>query len=268
MSYKLFRIPLRFYVKLPRAVSTISALILREMATSYGRSPGGYLWAFAEPVAGIALLTLVFSLGFHAPPLGTSFALFYATGLLPFLLYSDLNGKLSQAINFSLPLLSYPRVTLADAVLARACLNIGTQVLVCCAVLLGLASFIDFQARLDLALLFQAIGCAFLLGFGIGTLNCFLVTRFPIWQRAWSIANRPLFLLSCIVFTFESIPSPFRDWLWFNPIVHVVGMMRQAMYFGYSAEYVSVGYVVFVSLITSVCGFFAIWRYKDILLNR
>ena len=28
----------------------IGALILREMATSYGRSPGGYIWAILEPV--------------------------------------------------------------------------------------------------------------------------------------------------------------------------------------------------------------------------
>ena len=29
---------------------TISALIMREMQTTYGRSPGGYLWAVLEPV--------------------------------------------------------------------------------------------------------------------------------------------------------------------------------------------------------------------------
>ncbi len=59
----------------------VMALILREMATSYGRSPGGYAWAVLEPLAGIALLTVVLSVAFHAPPLGSSFALFYIFGL-------------------------------------------------------------------------------------------------------------------------------------------------------------------------------------------
>ena len=40
----------------------IGALILREMSSSYGRSPGAYVWAILEPVAGIALLSLVFVL--------------------------------------------------------------------------------------------------------------------------------------------------------------------------------------------------------------
>ncbi|MGB7317753.1 MAG: ABC transporter permease [Planktotalea sp.] len=249
-------------------MQTILALVLREMATSYGRSPGGYLWAIAEPVAGIALLTFIFSLGFHAPPLGTSFALFYASGLVPFLVYSELSGKVSQSINFSLPLLGYPRVTLVDAVIARAVLTMLTQTLVFGLVLGGLFVFFGTQAKLDFAAIGFALVLAFALGVGVGIINCFLVTRYPVWQRVWSIANRPMFLLSCVVFTFESIPQPFRDWLWFNPVVHIVGALRQGLYFGYEGAYVSGAYVLFLALFLSVAGLFLIWRFKDRLLNR
>ena len=242
--------------------------MLREMATSYGRSPGGYIWAIAEPVAGIALLTFIFSLGFHAPPLGSSFALFYASGLVPFLIYSDVSTKISQSINFSLPLLGYPRVTLADALLARALLSIMTQVLVSGLVFLGLIAFLDTQSRLDIARLAQAFLMAFAFGFGVGAINCFLITLYPVWQRVWSILNRPMFLLSCIVFLFESIPMPYRDWLWYNPVVHIVGMTRQALFFGYTGAYVTPLYIYFLSLSLSVCGFFLIWLFKDKLLNR
>ncbi len=268
MTEEVFKTPSIKPLRLPRSVQTILALILREMATSYGRSPGGYLWAIAEPVAGIALLTFIFSLGFHAPPIGTSFALFYASGLVPFLVYAELSGKLSQSINFSLPLLGYPRVTLADAVIARTALTLLTQTLVCCLVLGGLLVFIGTQAKLDFALIAQAVLLAFALGIGVGTINCFLVTRYPVWQRVWSIVNRPMFLLSCIVFTFETIPSPFRDWLWYNPVVHVVGMLRKGLYFGYAGEYVSSGYVLLLSGFFCTAGLFLIWRFRDRLLNR
>ncbi|MEO0656736.1 MAG: sugar ABC transporter permease, partial [Pseudomonadota bacterium] len=70
------------------SLRSIIALMLREMATSYGRSPGGYLWAVLEPAAGIAILTLIFSFAFIGPPIGTSFPMFYATGMVPFLAYS------------------------------------------------------------------------------------------------------------------------------------------------------------------------------------
>lgn len=268
MDHKIHKIRHSSLLRLPLTCRTILALVLREMATSYGRSPGGYVWAIAEPVAGIALLTFIFSLGFQAPPLGVSFALFYASGLVPFLIYADISGKISQSINFSLPLLSYPRVTLVDAIFARAALSIMTQTIVSCLVFGGVALFIGTQSRVDILQLGYAILMAFGLGIGVGTLNCFLVTRFPVWQRIWSIVNRPMFLLSCVVFTFESIPLPFRDWLWFNPIIHIIGTTRQALYFGYSADYVMPSYLWFLSAILTTFGLFLIWRYKDRLLNR
>lgn len=255
------------FLRIPLSVRTIYALILREMATSYGRVAGGYLWAFAEPIGGIVLLTLVFSFSFHAPPLGRSFALFYATGVLPFMIYSDLNAKLSQAINFSRPLLGYPRVTLADALIARACLNALTQITVFASVFFGLILVLAPSVQLDLPALGQALGAAIALGLGLGTLNCFLISRFPVWQRVWSILNRPLFLMSCIVFTFETVPDLFRPILWFNPLVHLSGAMRQAVYFGYAGQYVSLGYVWAISGICAVVGLGLIWLTRDRLLN-
>ena len=68
----------------------VAALILREMATTYGRSPGGYLWALLDPIAGLLVMTLIFTVMVQSPPLGESFALFYATGFLPFTIYNDI----------------------------------------------------------------------------------------------------------------------------------------------------------------------------------
>ena len=88
----------------------VMALILREMATTYGRSPGGYLWAIIEPVFGIAILSLVFSALVRAPALGISFPMFYATGMLPFLLYSSVQGKVAGGLTYSRALLAYPDI--------------------------------------------------------------------------------------------------------------------------------------------------------------
>ena len=108
---------------------TIIALVLREMATTYGRSPGGYLWTILEPVAGIALLTLAFSFTFLNPPIGSNFAIFYATVMVPFVAYLDMSAKIAGSIQFSKPLLTYPRVTFADALIGRFLTNGLTQLL-------------------------------------------------------------------------------------------------------------------------------------------
>lgn len=120
------------------SVRTVFALILREMSTTYGRSPGGYIWAIAEPVAGTALLAFAFSVAFKSPPLGTNFALFYATGLLPFMIYTDIANKVAESIRFSRQLLFYPKVTFMDAILARFILNFTVQIIVATLIFVGL----------------------------------------------------------------------------------------------------------------------------------
>jgi capsular polysaccharide transport system permease protein len=256
--------------RLPRfaTLRATLALVLREMSTSYGRSPGGYLWAVLEPVAGIALLTAVFSIGFHAPALGVSFAMFYATGMLPFVLFTDVVGKLGQALNYSKQLLAYPRVTVVDALLARFVLNLMTQLLVSYLVLGGILMLLDTRVILDGPVLAQAYALCALLALGVGSFNAYMLVRFPIYQRAWSIAMRPLFLLSCIFYLFDSIPQPWRDWLWYNPLVHVVGLVRRGFYPGYDATYVSVPYVVGVALGALVLGLLLLRGDHRELLDR
>lgn len=251
------------WVTAPR---TVAALVLREMSTTYGRSPGGYIWAVLEPTLGIALLTAIFSIGFRTPSLGVSFPLFYATGMIPFLMFNDIANKLALALQFSRALLEYPRVTFVDALLARLILNTMTHLLVAYILFTGIIVLFDTRTVLHFPSIFMGFAMAFSLGVGVGVLNCYLSTRFSVWQRAWAIGTRPLFLISCIFFIFDTIPQPYKDYLWWNPLVHVVGMMRRGFYPYYDANYVSLTYVFGVSLVTMAIGLLLLRRFhKDLM---
>ena len=248
------------------SLRAVGALILREVTTTYGRSPGGYLWAVLEPVAGIALLTLIFSIGFRAPPLGTSFALFYAAGLLPLLMYTDLSTKLAQTIHFSRALLTYPRVTFLDALLARLILNLMTQLMIHALVLGTLLVWLQPTTTLDYGKIAKAYLATLCLAAGIGTLNSFLTLAYPLWQTAWAVLNRPLFLVSCIFFLFEAVPQPYRDILWYNPIVHITGEMRDGFYPFYQPTYVTLAYPFAIGALCLMAGLFLLNRFhRDIL---
>ena len=245
----------------------IGALMLREMATTYGRSPGGYLWAVLEPVAGIALLSLIFSLGFQAPPLGRDFTMFHATGLLPFLIYTTVSGRIATALMFSRTLLAYPAVTFADAILGRFILNTATQLLVAGLVFGGILMLFDTRTVIDpgpIAISFVLIA---VLALGVGTLNCWLFGRFPAWQMVWSVLTRPLFLISGVFFTLETVPQPYRDGLAWNPLIHVVGLLRRGFYPGYRADYADPLFVLGAGLIPLVLGLVLLRRDARDLVN-
>jgi capsular polysaccharide transport system permease protein len=246
---------------------TITALILREMTSSYGRSPGGYLWIVLEPVLGILFMTALFALiGIRTPALGTNFAIFFATGMLPFTMYMDLSNKTASAINYSKALLNYPRVTYVDAILARVILAILTQLLVF-ALLIGLIRTIwETRTTIEFDRVLLSLSMAASLGVGIGLLNCFLTTQFPLWARVWSILMRPLFLLSGIILLYENMPAPWNEYYLMNPLVHVTAEMRAAFYVGYDAPYVDPQFVFGWALGLGLSGIVFLHRYhRDVL---
>ncbi len=244
----------------------MSALVLREMSTTYGRSPGGYLWAILEPAAGIALLTFVFSLAFRSPPIGSNFPIFYATGILPYTIYTQLNSRLMVSIWFSKPLLQYPSVSFIDAIISRAVLAIMTQIIVFYVVVNAIILLFDPQVSINAPLVALSLAMTAVFGGGIGVLNCLLISVFPVWQRIWNILHRPMFIISGIFFLFESIPEPYRSVLWYNPLVHIIGIMRKAFYPTYDAAYASPAYVFGFGLVALVIGLFFLRRWhKDLL---
>lgn len=251
-----------------RSARTIIALILREMSTTYGRSPGGYLWAVGEPAAGIALLSVVFSYAFSTPAIGNSFPVFYATGFLPFMLYLDVSKKVAGSIAFSRPLLMYPAVTYVDAIIARFAVNLVTHIMVFVLVTAALVFFFDPQVSLDFAAIIFSLTLAAVLALGVGVLNCLLIALFPVWESVWSIINRPMFVISGVIFAFKDIPQPLRDWLWFNPLVHVVGQMRMGFYPTYDGSYVSRVYVLGFGLVMLALGLALLRFFRRSILGE
>lgn len=247
----------------------VMALILREMATRYGRSPGGYIWAILEPLGTIFILSIGFSLLINAPPLGNSFILFYAAGYMPFSLYQSTSTLVSHSINFSRPLLFYPAVTWVDAVLARFALNALTGILVSLILMTGILATADTRVVLDMPPIILAMALALLLGLGIGTLNCVLNGLFPAWAQIWAIANRPLFLISGIFFLYDEMSLTLRNILWYNPLVHIIGLMRTGFYPTYRADYLAPSYVIVIGLCTLFFGVVLLGRYhRDLLQNN
>ena len=246
---------------------TILALMLREMSSTYGRNVAGYFWALAEPIGGIILLTLVFSAALRAPTLGDNFALFYASGVLPFSLYNELQVKTGRSLGFSKPLLFYPGVTFMDAILARIFLNALTQAMVFVIIVTGIIVWYDINVFLDIPVMMSAFAMAILLALGVGTLNCYLNWRLPAWGRIWVILNRPMFIISCIFFNFETISQPYQDYLWFNPLVHIVGQMRRGIYSNYEPDYVSLTYCFGFALVCLFFGLLFLGRYHRDIVN-
>lgn len=249
-------------------IRTKIALLLREMATTHRRAAGGYIWAIIDPIAGIALMTVVFSIVLRNPPIGTNFMIFYATGFVPFSFYGTLTARMATAISSSRALLAYPAVTVIDAVVSRAAVTILTEIVVAYLIFSYILLTQETRTDPDIGQIALALAMGSALAFSIGIINAFLFSAFPEWQTIWSILNRPLFIISGVFFIYDKVPHPYDDWLWFNPLIHVIGQMRKGFYHSYPGDYVSPAYVFAVSAVLSIIGLALLTRYHREIVNE
>jgi capsular polysaccharide transport system permease protein len=254
-------------LRFPR-LRVLSALVIREMGTKFGRSVGGYAWALAEPLGGILMLAIIFSLALRTPPLGTSFMLFYATGVIPYYMFNTMSRGVSRAVASNRGLLSYPVVNVLDAVFAKFVLNFMTVFLVAVAMMGGIMLVLRPHVNLELGAVALAFSLAALLGLGLGTVNCVLFGLFPTWKNIWGVLTRPLFILSTVIYLFESVPPRFQAILWWNPLVHVIALMRAGFFGAYDPQFVSVPYVLGIALALFVVGAYLLRRHASLLMEQ
>lgn len=244
------------------------ALMVRDMGAQFGRSVGGYIWAVAEPLGGIILLAVVFSLALRSPPIGTSFMLFYATGVIPFFLYNTVQGGTSNALRANRGLLNYPGVTPLDAVFATFVLDVLTMGLVALLLFAGIVLIYDVHINFEPGRVLTAFAMASFLGLGIGTLNSVLFGFFPTWKNLWKVMTRPLYLVSGVFFTYELGPASPQD----HPVVQSDCSRHRrdarGIYGGYPAYYVSYTYVLGIALTLFVIGAYLLRRHASFLIEQ
>ncbi len=232
----------------------VAAFILREIATRYGRSPGGYIWAFIEPLAFVFIMTTLMSSFGRSPPIGDSFVLFYSTGYMGFSLYRTMETYLASSISANRALMSYPVVAPIDAVVGRLILQGVTIIVVTTIIGLGAISTSRHPHAIEWRAIIEAASLAWTLALGVATINIVLFFLFPLYQKIYEIISRPLLLLSGVFYMPNMMPHPISDYILFNPISHVVLLFRAGFYGYPSTAGLDTAYLVEISSATLSIG--------------
>lgn len=226
----------------------ISALILREIHTRYGNRQFGYLWEIIEHVAHILILSVLFLLLQRSAPIGNNFGLFFATGLIPFLLFQHIDRQIMNAVSSNQPLLSYPMVMPFDLIVARTILECATSgVVIMLFVMAGF--YFDMLVPVDSIFgLFMAFMTLIAFSMGMGIINSAIVLYFPSYKTLYSFLTRPLYFISGIFFVADSLPLEAQQMLCFNPLLHISEWVRSAFFTEYESHFLDKFYVVSVSI--------------------
>lgn len=235
-------------------LQVIYALILRETRTRFGVNYLGYLWAFLEPVLWILTFYGFYTLSGRTSRDGMDMISFLTTGIVPYQLFRETLGRVMSGIKANKALLFYPHIQPLDLTIARAVLEFVTYVSVF-AILLGANALLQGTLVIDDPVTtLAALLIGNLLGATVGLVLCALSVFSESVDRIVGPVLRPLFWISGLFFTANDIPTHYRGFVLYNPVLHIVEFVRDSWFVSYRAQHLDLAYVAYWIVACAVLG--------------
>ncbi len=217
--------------------ATLHTLMLREVRCRFAGDPVGYLWTFLVPLLWIATLMAFFTLIGRTPGIPVSTPAFIATGVVPYVLFRYTVSAMARAIGTQRHMVHFAGVRISDMLLAAALLELLNALLVAAlvwamiALAFGPVPVHDPLQTLEGLLLTAFIAAAF------GRLAAVAGLLSETVKRLTPILIRPLFWISGVFFTVPELPPALLPYLWWNPLLHAVEVIRSGVFADYTSDF-------------------------------
>jgi len=255
----------RSSLRIVRAV--VFALVLREMQTRFGARRMGAFWMLFEPIAHVAVMMFIFGFirGREVP--GMEFPVFFATGIIPFLLIRNLTLRIMDAPNANQALFAYQQIKPFDTFIARTIVEFSLFLCVYSIVIGGLGLWLGYDVSMhDPLMWILALATGVMFSFGLGLVLCIVVEAFPNSRTFIRLTFLPLYIISGVIFPIWVLPREYLEWILWNPYLHIISNLRESVFEHYPEVYgISFTYPFSVALVMLFAGM-ALYRVRRLEL--
>ena len=234
----------------------ISALLMREVITRFGRENVGVLWLIGEPMMftlGVATLWAAAGMNHGSSIPIVAFAI---TGYSSVLLWRNTVNRCNSGIQQNSNLLYHRNVRVIDVFVTRIILEMAgatASFLVLAAIFTGIemiAPPVDPLLVVAGWLMLAWFGAALAIVVGAATAYSELV------DRVWHPTAYLLFPLSGAAFMVDWLPPAFQKVVLYLPMVHGVEMVREGYFGNVVRTHYDVAYMASINLVLTLVGLF------------
>jgi ABC-type polysaccharide/polyol phosphate export permease len=209
----------------------ISALLMREIITRFGRHNIGFLWLFVEPMLFTLGVTALWTASQSVHGSNLPIAAFAVTGYSSVLLWRNMPMRAIGAIEPNLSLMYHRNVKIFDVFAARMALeaagaSISFVILSIFFITIGWIAPPEDVLKVIAGWLMLAW-----FGFSLAILLGSLSEEYEVVDKLWHPASYLLFPLSGAAFLVDSLPVAAQNVVLYLPMVHAVELVRDG-YFG------------------------------------
>jgi ABC-2 type transport system permease protein len=204
----------------------IKHLVRRDITTRYKRSVLGIAWTMLNPLGTMIIMTIVFSNLFHRKEF---FAVHLLSGLLIWNFFAQASQHIIKDLIWGEALFQkiyLPRSSFAIAAIGTGIVNLILALVPLILVKLVIGSPISWR------IVFFPIILVYLACFslGVGLVIASLALNFQDIAEMYGVVLTGWFYLTPIIYPFDSMPPAIQKILLFNPMVHIVQLMRSSFY--------------------------------------
>jgi capsular polysaccharide transport system permease protein len=232
----------------------ISALIMRELITRFGRENIGFLWMMAEPLLFAILVGVMWTFMKGPTEYGISVVAFVASGYIPLVMFRSTISRAVRAFSANSSLLYHRQVTILDLITVRFLVEfIGSMMAYCLvAMLLILIGFFPVPADLG-TLIFGFV----LYGFFTFSVALILAPLSELSETLEKFMPVTTYLMVPFSGTFNMtswLAPNVRNWLLYSPPVSAMELQRYGIWGDKITPYYDVPYTIAVSLVLMLIG--------------
>jgi capsular polysaccharide transport system permease protein len=241
----------------------LGALFLRELHTRYGRENVGYLWLIGEPLMLAGVMAL-----FHQTGSETAYGSdikplpFIVVSYTTYIMFRGIVNRSDASLSSNAPLLYHRSVSIFDIVFSRAILEAaGTFMtyLVLEGFLWGMG-WVELPARWLVLVGAQAL--MFWYAFG----HAMIIASVTFHNRTVERLVHPytyfMIPLGASFFQVSIIPEPYRSYLLWIPLPHIMELARYGQFQSANLKYCDIGYVVSSCVILTWIGLVTMRIYR------
>lgn len=207
-------------------VAVWKALFLRELLNRISRERTGWVWMLVEPVAHIAILAWMITVGLRQRTVaGGDPVIFIMLGILGFFMVRNIWYRGIDAVGQE-GLYAFRQIKPVDTVFVRA-FNTGfLEIMIFIMIFIGAGLLGHPIWPEDPLRALASLFALWMLGLGLAlalSIPCVLVPEFDHLVR---LLMTPLYFFSAVIFPSVRLPISLREYLMWNPILHGLESLR------------------------------------------
>ena len=240
----------------------ISALLMREIITRYGRNNIGFLWLFVEPLlVTLSILAMWTFSGAHSVS-KLNIVAFMLTGYPMTMMWRDAANRCLNAIGSNISLLYHRNVRVLDVFISRILLELAGNTIA----FIGLMLVFIFMGIIPMPantlymlyawLLIAWFGGALGLVVGVGA------ERIEVFGQLWKAFSMVLMPISGTFVFIDSLPFAVQKILLWMPMVHGTEMLRHGYFGTLVRTHENPWFLIVVNVVMTFIGLIMVQKYS------